>query len=307
MKTAKSVYEGSVFANFALADRFFHLILEFDDKAAAAFKDALPGQFLDIDLSALGLPHTDKIAEDLADRASRQIILRRPFSFCDITALQSGKVQVEILYCVLGPATLRMTTLSEGDIVSVIGPLGNGFSVAKDKKVALLIAGGMGAPPLQHLAAHLKSEYEDIHVVAFAGAQNYNALPFTLLIDNEEGLFMQEFSSLRVESHIATDDGSAGFHGYVTDCVEKWLKQHKSDPSDVMIYACGPQPMLASVAKLADAHNIECQISIERMMACGIGLCQSCVVGVKEKDGKEVYRLCCKDGPIFNSKDILFE
>ena len=74
-----------------------------------------------------------------------------------------------------------------------------------------------------------------------------------------------------------------------------------------MIYSCGPEPMLASVAKLAAADNIECQVSMERMMACGIGLCQSCVVGVKDEGGEEVYRLCCKDGPIFNSKDIIFE
>ncbi len=307
MKTTKSVYEAMVFANYALAERFFHLTLEFDGKAAAAFKDTLPGQFLEIDLTTLGLPHTDKIADDLADRATRQIILRRPFSFRDITVTENGKVRVEILYCVLGPATLRMTTLAEGDKVSVIGPLGNGFSIAKDKKIALLVAGGMGAPPLQHLAAHLKAGYEDIHVVAFAGAQSYNALPFTLLIDNEEGLFLQEFSRLRVESHIATDDGSAGFHGYVTDCVEKWLKEHNPDPSDVMIYTCGPEPMLASVSKLASAHNVQCQVSMERMMACGIGLCQSCVVPVKDEGSEEVYRLCCKDGPIFNSKDIIFE
>lgn len=307
MKTTKSVYEAVVLKNYALAERFFHLTLEFDGKAAAAFKDTLPGQFLEIDLSTLGLPQTAKIPADLADRATRQIILRRPFSFRDITVMQSGKVRAEILYCVLGPATLRMTTLSEGVSVSVIGPLGNGFSVAKDKKIALLVAGGMGAPPLQHLAALLKVAYQDTHVVAFAGAQNYKALPFTLLIDNKEGLFLQEFSRLRVESHIATDDGSAGFHGYVTDCVEKWFKEHKPVPSDIMIYACGPEPMLASVAKLAASNDIECQVSMERMMACGIGLCQSCVVPVKDEGKEEVYRLCCKDGPIFNSKEIIFE
>ena len=307
MDTAKNVYEASVFANYALAERFYHLTLEFDGEGATAFKDAQPGQFLEIDLSKLGLPHTGNIAEDLADRASRQIILRRPFSFRDITVLQSGKVRVEILYCVLGPATLRMTTLTEGDSISVIGPLGNGFYIEKDKKNALLVAGGMGAPPLQHLAAHLKDQYPDIHVVAFAGAQTYSALPFTLLIDNEEGLFLQEFSRLRVESHIATDDGSAGFHGYVTDCVENWLKQHKPVSTDVIIYTCGPEPMLKSVAKLAAAYNIECQLSMERTMACGIGLCQSCVVPVKDESNEEVYRLCCKDGPIFNSKDIIFE
>lgn len=307
MKVSKGIYEAVVCANVALAKRFYHLTLEFASEGAAAFQDALAGQFVEVDLSHLALPANSGIGEDLADVADRQIILRRPFSFRDVSVQEDGKVHVEILYCVLGPATLRMTTLSVGDRVSVIGPLGNGFSVAADKKVALLIAGGMGAPPLQHLAGCLKAEHSDMRVVAFAGARNYNDLPFTLLIDNEEGLFLHEFSRLRVESHIATDDGSAGFCGFVTDLVEKWLGEHKLEAKDIVIYSCGPEGMLANVSKLAEKHQIDCQVSMERMMACGIGLCQSCVVPVKGEGGEEVYRLCCKDGPIFDSKDVIFE
>ena len=307
MKASKGIFEAVVGANIPLAERFYHLTLEFAGKGAAAFKDVIPGQFIEVDLSDLAHPPGSDFGQALADIPDRQIILRRPFSFRDVTVKTDGKVHVEILYCVLGPATLRMTTLSEGDSVSVIGPLGNGFSVAEEKKTALLIAGGMGAPPLQHLAAYLKTRYQNMRVVAFAGAQNYNALPFTLLIDNEEGLFLHEFSRIQVESHIATDDGSAGFHGFVTDCVDKWLDAHNLDTEDIVIYSCGPEPMLASVAALAKKHRIDCQVSMERMMACGIGLCQSCVVPVRQEDGEEIYRLCCRDGPIFDSKDVIFE
>ena len=112
---------------------------------------------------------------------------------------------------------------------------------------------------------------------------------------------------MRVESHIATDDGSAGFHGYVTDCVEKWIKQHKPDPSDVMIYSCGPEPMLAKISQIAHKHKIDCQLSMERRMACGIGLCQSCAVECKLADSNEtVYKMCCKDGPVFDGKEVVF-
>ena len=97
----------------------------------------------------------------MKDASARQILLRRPFSFARVTK-DKGVTAVEVVYCVLGPATLRMTTLTKGNSISVIGPLGNGFSVPPGKKLALLVAGGMGSPPLEHLAQVLTADHQAI-------------------------------------------------------------------------------------------------------------------------------------------------
>ena len=189
-----------------------------------------------------------------------------------------------------------MTTLGAGDTLTLIGPLGNGFSVPGGKEIALLAAGGMGAPPLQHLAKHLREVYPGIKVVFFAGARSCDDMPFELV-----GGKISEFSGSDVQSYIATDDGSAGFGGLVTDCLGQWLREHDPPAGKVIVYSCGPEAMLAAVSKLCGNYNIDCQVSMERMMGCGIGLCQSCAVSTKSG-----YKLCCKDGPVFDSKDICF-
>jgi len=201
-----------------------------------------------------------------------------------------------------------MTTLDKGDKISIIGPLGNGFSVPPDKKYAVLVAGGMGAPPLMHLIGFLQANSPKMRVVVFAGAKSFEDFPFTVQVSDKNGHGVSGFTRFGIESYIATDDGSAGFRGFVTDCVRRWLRKNKPDAAEVIIYSCGPEPMLAEVARLAAEHNIDCQVSMERMMACGIGVCQSCVVEARVAGGSEtVYKLCCKDGPVFDSKEVVFE
>jgi len=200
-----------------------------------------------------------------------------------------------------------LTSLAAGDTVSILGPLGNGFTIADDKKYAIMLAGGMGSPPLIHLASYLKSQHPHIQTTVFAGARSIEHLPFTLRIGNKTGLVLEEFQQLNVECHVATDDGSAGFKGYVTACTEKWLLERNIPLSDVIIYACGPEPMLAAAAKLSAKYQIPCQVSMERLMACGIGLCQSCAVECKEGDSPDThYHLCCKDGPVFDARQVVF-
>jgi len=289
--------------------RFYRLGLEFSAAGAEAFAKCKPGQFAEFDLSGTALPPAEKIPEDLADAAQRNVLLRRPFSFTDVNA-KKDKTLAEVLYCVVGPASLRMTTLSAGDSVSVIGPLGNGFWVPEGKKRAILVAGGMGAPPLQHLAKVLTANFPDIEVIAFAGAKMAKDLPFERQLDGisqQLGFTLPEFAKYGVNSQVATEDGSAGFAGMVTDCFKQWLDKSNLARDSAIIYACGPELMLVQVAEIAKEKNINCQISMERRMACGIGICQSCAVQCRVEGSQEtVYKLCCEDGPVFDSKEVVF-
>lgn len=307
----KGVFEAIVSSNRQIGQRFYRLRLEFSGNAARAFVNFQPGQFAELDLSGTALPSVKTIPEDLLDTAGRKILLRRPFSFTDVTA-NRDKTFAEILYCVLGPATLRMTILSAGNSVSVIGPLGNGFSVPDDKKTALLVAGGMGVPPLLHLAKVLTADLHAtmIEVIAFVGAKTETELPFEGRLDEisqQLGFSIPEFARYGIESLLATDDGSAGYHGFITDCLAERLGQSDLASEDIVIYSCGPEAMLAKVAEIAKDKNIDCQVSMERKMACGIGLCQSCAVQCRLNGSNEtVYKMCCKDGPVFDSREVVF-
>lgn len=309
--SAKGVFEAFVSSNKQLGKRFYRLRLEFSANGARAFADFQPGQFAELDLSGTALPSVENIPEHLLDTAGRKILLRRPFSFTDVIA-EGDRTFADLLYCVLGPATLRMTTLSAGNSVSVIGPLGNGFSVPDDKRTAFLVAGGMGVPPLLHLAKVLTADSHAtrIEVIAFAGAKTATDLPFEGRLDEisqQLGFSIPEFARYGIESLLATDDGSAGYHGFVTDCLVERLGQTDLAAKDIVIYSCGPEAMLAKVAEIAKDKNIDCQVSMERRMACGIGLCQSCAVQCRLNGSNEtVYKMCCKDGPVFDSREIVF-
>jgi dihydroorotate dehydrogenase electron transfer subunit len=307
--SAKGVFEAIVSSNKKIGHRFYKLRLEFSEAGAGAFADFSPGQFAELDLSSAALPPPEAIPENLHDTAERSILLRRPFSFTDVTT-DKDKTFADLLYCVVGPSTLRMTTLSSGDTLSVIGPLGNGFRIPEGKKTALLIVGGMGTPPLQHLAKILTARNNHIEVFAFAGAKTAMDLPFESRLDDisqQLGFSLPEFAKYGIESMVATDDGSAGYHGLVTDCLAEWLGRSDLAAKDTIIYACGPQPMLSRMAELAKEKNIDCQLSLERRMACGIGLCQSCAVECKINSSNETtYKMCCKDGPVFDSKELVF-
>ena len=306
----KGPFTAIVAANRQIGQRFYRLSLEFKGTGGKAFAKTVPGQFVQIDLSCVGLPTVEAIPEYLRDVAERKVLLRRPFSFCDVS-IKGDKTFVEILYCAIGPASLRMTTLVKGNSISVIGPLGNGFRIPDDKKTAVLVIGGMGAGPLIHLAKVLRTNSEPREVIAFVGANTAIALPFEGQLDGfskQMGFSLSEFTRYDMKSLVATDDGSAGYKGFVTDCLEQWLSKYKSASKDMIIYSCGPEAMLAKVAWIAQGYNIDCQVSMEEMMACGIGLCQSCAVECKAEGAAEtVYKMCCTDGPVFDSDEVVFK
>lgn len=306
----KAIFTALVSGNKAVGKFFFNLQLQLNSGAAKVFRNALPGQFAQLDLSRLALPAEEQIPDELAERCQRQILLRRPFSFTNIECSDS-KVILEILYCVLGPATLRMKTLKPADEINLIGPLGNGFKILNDKKLAILVAGGMGAPPLQHLAKELKKQCPQTETVVFAGAKSISELPYLDIklekISKESSYSLGEFAKHNAKALISTDDGSAGFKGFVTEMLKDWLKDKKTDSSKTIIYACGPEAMMSHVAAISSQFNIPCQVSLERMMACGTGLCQSCAVRCMNKQTKETgYKLCCKDGPVFWADEVVW-
>ena len=307
--STKGKFEAQVCSNRRIGPGFYRLRLQFAQDGAIAFANFVPGQFAQFDLSKTARPSPDAVPQELCDASGRKILLRRPFSFAEVT-IEGDRTFAELLYCVVGPATVRMTTLSAGDRIDVIGPLGRGYRIPDGKKTVLLVGGGMGTPPLQHLAQSLTARDGGIDVVSLAGAKTAEALPFEGRLDEISqtlGFSVPEFAKYGIESLIATDDGSAGYHGLVTDCLAEWLEKNDLPFDDIIICACGPEPMLASVAQIAAERNIDCQVSMERRMACGIGLCQSCAVECKIGDSNEtIYKMCCQDGPVFDADEVVF-
>ena len=208
-------------------------------------------------------------------------LLPRPISICEV------KVDsLRIVYRVVGGGTKIMSTYEEGDEIQIIGPLGNGFDM-KDGK-AILVGGGIGIPPMVELAKNLSEKIGKENVISVMGYRDE-----LFLVDE-----LEQFSTVV----IATEDGSTGTKGTVIDA----LNENGVD-GDVL-YACGPIPMLKALKDWANGKGIECQISLEERMACGIGACLACVCKTKEKD--EHSNVCnkriCKDGPVFDANEIDF-
>ena len=311
LPSEKGPFAAAVISNRRIGECFWTMTVRFTGPGAKAFARFEAGQFLQIDVSEAALPAAEAIPPALREQAHRNILLRRPFSFARVTP-EGDATSAELLYCVLGPATLRMTTLDYGQSVSIIGPLGNGFSVPENKKQAILVVGGMGLPPISCLAKSLTARRPDIDAIAFVGAKTSGALPFENRLDEiskQLGFSVPVFAEAGIPSVIATDDGSAGHKGMVTEELTRWLDENsRSRWDETIVYACGPEPMLAAVAAVVGREGIDCQVSMERRMGCGIGLCQSCAIECRVANSEEtVYKLCCKDGPVFDARDVVFE
>lgn len=203
-------------------------------------------------------------------------MLPRPISICEIDRA-SGKIR--IVYRVVGQGTEEFSHLTAGDTLEILGPLGNGFPLKRKK--AFLMGGGIGIPPMVQLAHEL-----DCEVQIIAGYR--------------DELFLTEELSKNGTLYIATEDGSAGTKGNVMDAIRE-----NGLTADI-IYACGPKPMLRAIKAYAEENGIECYISMEERMACGIGACLACVCQSKEVDGHtHVHnKRICKDGPVFLSTEV---
>ena len=219
-------------------------------------------------------------------------LLRRPISLHRINARQG---MIELLYEVVGQGTELLSKSSVGREVDVLGPLGEGFKLDSAKKIHVLVGGGMGIAPLMALAER----------VAGHGSRVTGQAVYILIgAKNKERLFgEEEFKKVTDQVQTATDDGSAGKKGLVIDLLFDFLENRLAtrDSQLATIYACGPRPMLKAVAEIAMQKQIDCQVSLEERMACAIGACKGCAT--KTKAG---YKMVCKDGPVFDAKELIW-
>ena len=209
-------------------------------------------------------------------------LLKRPFS---IHQFYNG--DIKILYRVVGKGTELLSNCSEGSTLEALGPLGNKFPVPSKKKRIILVAGGMGVAPLFYLAEKLKKRGP----VFFYGARTA-----------DEVLLVSGLKSLGIIPTISTDDGSLGKKGNIISVLNKSMLQRSESCENLILYACGPEPMLKALSRLSNKLNIPCNVSVEQHMACGIGTCLGCIV--KTHKG---HKRVCREGPVFKSDDIVWD
>lgn len=209
-------------------------------------------------------------------------LLRRPLSLYDV---DKDRGTITLLYKVVGAGTEMLTHLSRNEQLDVMGPLGRPFRIPETPSRIVLVGGGVGIAPLIYLARVLKSRGCTVRVLyGTATADQLAALP--------------RLNQIGAESLVATLDGSQGHPGLVTDILGKQL-----DPADIdLVYTCGPEAMMASVAGYVQAHGLDGEVSLEEHMACGVGACLGCARKLKPEDTG--YVKVCKDGPVFSIHEV---
>jgi dihydroorotate dehydrogenase electron transfer subunit len=219
-----------------------------------------PGQFLNIRVSEAVYP-----------------LLRRPFSICDV----EGE-NIHLMFNIMGEGTRLLANKNPGDLVDILGPLGNGFNLDDDYQTAIIVAGGLGSAPFPFLTRKIKNKK---NILSFIGGRS---------LDDVITYGLQNFKT-------STDDGSEGFKGNVVELLNENLENIKKGKPK--IFACGPNAMLKSLKQFAEQNKINCEVSTESAMACGFGICQGCPI--ESTSISDRYLLICKDGPVFNVKDVV--
>jgi dihydroorotate dehydrogenase electron transfer subunit len=237
------------------------------------------------------------------------IRMRRPLSIMRVDR-EAG--WIELLYKVVGKGCASLARRRVGESLSVLGPVGQPFTVQPDRRRVLAIGGGVGIPPMVFLADALRHDRRaDWQTTVMMGSEI--AFPFTtrpsriLVPDVPDGVIacMPLLDEWGVASRLASRSGFAGcFDGLVTELARHWLSQlHPEALREVAVYACGPTPMLAAVAALAREFSLPCQVSLEEYMACAVGGCAGCAVRVMTADGPAMKRVCV-DGPVFEAQAV---
>ncbi len=288
----------------------------------ANFGAAKPGQFVQLspeiapptwnDGPIAGESATQSDTQSMIRQASALPLLPRAFSIGGLRRF-GPDCQIDIIYRVVGVATQWMATLRPGHRVSLLGPLGHPFPIKTDKPKAFLVGGGVGVPPLLWLAEALSNA--GIETTACIGATTKDLLPLdhaghpTPCGNASEALFTSgEFTRANTPVIVSTDDGSFGFSGNVVEAFKAHVSANAVDPTDAVVYTCGPERMMRSVAQFCEASGFACYVCMERSMACGVGTCQSCVVSVKADNPTNWrYALCCTEGPVFESGQIIWD
>lgn len=256
---------GPVLFNRQIAEGIYHMSALAPRIAAAA----RPGQFVQV-----------KVASEPSVQ-----FLRMPFAVFDVDEAAGS---VDICYQVVGEGTEQLTHVAAGDEVDFVGPIGNGWHIPQDAKRSLLACGGVGVPALKLLADELAAQ--GIRVDVVIGATTAKRLA---CVDRFEDSVRSSHGAL----YLATDDGSTGIKGFVNAVTDELLASHDYD----YVAVCGPAPMERSVALPAIERGVTCEVSMERLMACGVGACLGCVV---ETTGG--LKRCCVDGPVFDASEVVW-
>ncbi len=216
-------------------------------------------------------------------------LLRRPFSIYRVKG-----PDLLLLYKTVGAGTRIMSELRPGSAVSVMGPLGRGFPLDRVGSLPVLVGGGYGAAPLSFLAERLPSKG-----VVFLGGRT-----------GADVLCLEDFARLGWDVKIATEDGSLGDTGRVTTVLDRWLEERDAALPAPEFYACGPDGLLRALAQRAAARGLTAWLSMDRHMGCGAGVCLACVTRVRRPavdGGEETWARVCKEGPVFESREIVWE
>ena len=256
---------GPVLFNRQIAEGIYHLSVQAPRIAATS----RPGQFVQV-----------KVASEPPIQ-----FLRMPFAVFDV---DESAGSVDVCYQVVGEGTEQLSHVVIGDEVDFVGPIGNGWHIPGGTRRALLACGGVGAPALKLLADELAAKGAQVDVVI--GAQTLKRLACTEQFED----------SIRASDgalHVATDDGSAGVKGFVNAITDELLATRAYD----YVAVCGPPLMERSVALPAIEHGVTCEVSMERLMACGVGACLGCVV-----ETRGGLKRCCVDGPVFDASEVIW-
>ena len=255
-----------VLSNEEVAEAHYLLRCE----CAEIAQHARPGQFVHV-----------MISQDTG------MLLRRPFTIYTIE-----RHEITMLYQIIGEGTRRLSQMSKGAQLQVLGPLGNTFVLTPKPEPAILVGGGAGIASLMLLAVALR--HNGIQTLGLVGAQHRARL-----------LSVEDLESIGISVHIATDDGSIGHHGYITDVLTDLLSE--TDWHRPMVFACGPHGMLSAVAKIAHGFEVPTQVAMENRMGCAMGVCLGCVCPVRIDTNHVEYQRVCTEGPVFNATDIAWD
>jgi dihydroorotate dehydrogenase electron transfer subunit len=254
-------------------------------RAPEAARRIVPGQFV-----MLRLPQCD------------DPLLGRPLALYDTVLDASGTpVGLDIVYLTVGKMTRRLAMLGPGDGLEMWGPLGNGFP-PRETRHLVIVAGGIGQTPFVALAR----EYLGLRQYGDPARTVPRAEKITLCYGVRTAEYLagvEDFQRLGVEVHLSTEDGSAGHCGLVTELIRPVIAQSSAP---CRIVCCGPEPMMEATARVARELAVPCQVSLETPMACGIGICFSCVAKIRDGLGRWDYRRTCVEGPVFDAEDVEF-
>jgi dihydroorotate dehydrogenase electron transfer subunit len=275
-----------------------------------------PGQFVNLKIDNLSLQHKTQPVFDQAEFTDLNIkkpFLMRPFSVGRILKIEKNFLDAEFLIKEVGIGSFILHQIEKGTYLNFLGPLGCEFKINKKNKHAILIAGGTGLAPLMALASTLSNL--QIKTYLLIGAINKDNLPIHAIkkTGKLESLIpdcdtvIPEMESEYCFTGVSTDDGSLGYKGFVTDLAEKLINTIQIEKKeDITLYSCGPMPMMKAAQNHAKSHSLHHQVSLERHMACGLGVCLSCVNKIK-KGNKWEHISICSEGPVFDADEVIFD